>query len=159
MTTNMEATPSSKSLICFFHVGGDFVANGEGQVKYNGGSVRLKSLKEGMKLEELRVMIGEWFGIDGDIKYSLSFDENILVDMVNDDEMENLFTYRERSAHVYVGCKGTYIAAREMDDQERYVLVSLVRTTIISYKVVGNILIKVVIVYVGFINSWILQSK
>ncbi|KAK4263850.1 hypothetical protein QN277_029211 [Acacia crassicarpa] len=117
----MMATPSSKSLICFFHVGGggEFVANGEGEVKYNGGNVRVKALKEGMKLEELRVMIGEWFGIDGDIKYTVSFDENILIDMVDDDEMENIFTYNERSAHVYVGCKGTHIAAREMDDQER----------------------------------------
>ncbi|KAK4270865.1 hypothetical protein QN277_019633 [Acacia crassicarpa] len=116
----MAATTSSKSLICFFHVGGEFVTNSEGKVKYNGGSVSVKSIKEGIKVEELRLMIGEWFGLDGngcDIKYTLSFDEKVLVDMVDDYEMENMFSYNERSAHVYVGCKCSDIAAREMDDQ------------------------------------------
>ena len=136
--------------------GGEFVTNGEGEVKYNGGSVRVKSIKEGMTVEELRVIIGQWVGINGhgcDIKYTLSCDENILVDMIDDYEMENLFNYNERSAHVYVGCKGTDIARKEMDDQERYVTVSLVREVIMSYRVVGNMLIKLVIIYVGLINS------
>ena len=121
----------------FFPCWGEFVTNGEGEVKYNGGSVRVKSLKEGLKLEELRVMIGQWFGIDGhgcDIKYTLSFDEKVLVDMIDDYEMENLFNYNERSAHVYVGCKDTNFAARERDDQDRYVIVSLVREVIMSYR-------------------------
>ncbi|KAK4256443.1 hypothetical protein QN277_009306 [Acacia crassicarpa] len=75
-----------------------------------------------MKVEELGVMIGQWFGLDGngcDIKYTLSFDEKILVGMIDDYKMENLFKYNEKGAHVYVGCKGIDIAPREMDEQER----------------------------------------
>ena len=75
-----------------------------------------------MTIEELRVMIGGWFGIDGywcDIKYILSFDEKILVDLIDDSELGNLFYYNDSSAHVYVACKCCDNVVKEMNDPER----------------------------------------
>ncbi|XP_028788951.1 uncharacterized protein LOC114744979 [Neltuma alba] len=42
-----------------FSYGGKFVTNGEGEVRYNGGGVRLRSIKDGLTLDELRLMISE----------------------------------------------------------------------------------------------------
>ena len=135
ITWNIRATPSSKSLICFFHVGGEFVTNVEGEVKYSGGNVRVKSIKEGMMVKELRVMIGVWFGIDGyrcDIKYTLNFDEKILVDLIDDSEMENLFHYNDSSAHVYVALKESDNEGRAIDDTERQVTIYLAKVVIFN---------------------------
>ena len=48
------------------------------------------------------------FNIDGmvcEMKYTMKFDEKVLVDLINDDELENLFRYNDNFAHVYVAIK------------------------------------------------------
>ncbi|XP_028755832.1 uncharacterized protein LOC114715203 [Neltuma alba] len=106
---NFEAGSScGKELFCYFHVGGKFVTNGEGEVRYNGGGVRLRSIKDGLTLDELRLMISEWIGGDGrnyDIKYTVAFDEKTLIDLHDNAEMYNLFQYNGNSGHVYVAEK------------------------------------------------------
>ncbi|XP_028784609.1 uncharacterized protein LOC114740576 [Neltuma alba] len=87
---------------------GEFVTNGEGEVRYNGGGVRLRSIKDGLTLDELRLMICEWIGGDGrnyDIKYTVAFDEKTLIDLHDNAEMYNLFQYNGNSSHVYVAEK------------------------------------------------------
>ena len=91
----------SKSLMCYFHVGGNFEKNVEGGVKYCGGNTRSKSLQQGVTFEELKGLVGEWFNIDGMVcgmKYTVKFDEKVLVDLINDDELKNLFRYNHNFA-------------------------------------------------------------
>ncbi|XP_028755190.1 uncharacterized protein LOC114714610 [Neltuma alba] len=74
-----------------------------GKVRYNGGGVRLRSIKDGLRLDELRLMISEWIGGDGrnyDIKYTVAFDEKTLIDLHDNAEMYNLFQYNGNSGHV-----------------------------------------------------------
>ncbi|XP_028772552.1 uncharacterized protein LOC114729679 [Neltuma alba] len=88
---------------------GKFVEKDNGEVKYCGGTVRVRVINEGTKLEDLRAMIGEWFSMDChgcDIKYTLSFDERVLVDLIDDGEVDNLFEYNDRNAHIYIAHKG-----------------------------------------------------
>ncbi|XP_028751769.1 uncharacterized protein LOC114711525 [Neltuma alba] len=94
--------------VLLFSCGGKFVTNGEGEVRYNGGGVRLRSIKDGLTLDELRLMISEWIGGDGrnyDIKYTVAFDEKTLIDLHDNAEMYNLFQYNGNSGHVYVAEK------------------------------------------------------
>ncbi|XP_028755409.1 uncharacterized protein LOC114714806 [Neltuma alba] len=119
MTSNIRSR-SSKRLPCYFHVGGNFVENGDGEVKYYGGTVRVRVIKEGIRLEDLRVMIGEWFGVDSngcDIKYTLGFNDSILIDLIDDDEVDNLFEYNDSNAHVYVVAKGNENTEEEVADR------------------------------------------
>ncbi|XP_028753678.1 uncharacterized protein LOC114713242 [Neltuma alba] len=67
-----------KELFCYVHIGGHFEANGEGIVKYIGGSVRVTSIKEWITVDELCGIISQWIGNDGggyEIKYKVKFDE------------------------------------------------------------------------------------
>ncbi|XP_028804019.1 uncharacterized protein LOC114759092 [Neltuma alba] len=108
MSCNIVST-SSKRLACYFHADGKFVENDDGEVKYCGGTVRVRVINEGTKIEDLRAMIGEWFSMDChdcDIKYTLSFDERVLVDLIDDGEVDNLFEYNDRNAHIYIAHKG-----------------------------------------------------
>ncbi|XP_028787196.1 uncharacterized protein LOC114743169 [Neltuma alba] len=119
MTSNIRST-SSKRLACYFHVGGKFAENGDGEVKYYGGTVRVRVIKEGIRLEDLRVMIGEWFGVGSngcDIKYTLGLNDRILIDLIDDDEVDNLFEYNDSNAHVYVAAKGNENTEEEVADR------------------------------------------
>ena len=51
-----------KQLCCYFHVGGNFKSNPEGIAQYIGGYVKMRNIKEGIKLESLREMIVSWLG-------------------------------------------------------------------------------------------------
>ncbi|XP_028786037.1 uncharacterized protein LOC114741961 [Neltuma alba] len=109
--------------VLLFSCGGEFVTNGEGEVRYNGGGVRLRSIKDGLTLDELRLMISEWIGGDGrnyDIKYTVAFDEKTLIDLHDNAEMYNLFQYNGNSGHVYVTEKRQLSEenARECDNDE-----------------------------------------
>ena len=109
----------SKSLMCYFHVGGNFEKNVEGGDKYCGGNIRSKGLQQGVTFEELKGLVGEWFNIDEmvcEMKYTMKFDEKVLVDLINDDELENLFRYNDNCAHVYVATKSIDNYAAELDD-------------------------------------------
>ena len=71
-----------KQLCCYFHVGGHFKSNSEGIAQYIGGNVKMRNIKEGIKLESLREMIASWLGVDCnncDIKYTIMFDEKVLM--------------------------------------------------------------------------------
>ena len=108
----------SKSLMCYFHVGGNFENNVEGGDKYCGGNTRSKSLQQGVTFEELKGLVGEWFNIDWmlcEMKYTMKFDEKVLVDLIND-ELKNLFLYDDNFAHVYVATKSIDNYAAELDD-------------------------------------------
>ena len=78
-----------------------------------------KFTQQGVTFEELKGLVGEWFNIDEmvcEIKYTMKFDEKVLVDLINDDELENLFRYNDNCAHVYVATKSRDNYAAEMDD-------------------------------------------
>ena len=87
--------------MCYFHVGGNFEKNVEGGDKYCGGNIRFKTLQQWVTFEELKGLVGEWFNIDEmvcEMKYTVKFDEKVLVDLINDDELENLFRYNDNFA-------------------------------------------------------------
>ncbi|XP_028780352.1 uncharacterized protein LOC114736641 [Neltuma alba] len=118
MRSNIGST-SSKRRACYFHVGGNCAENGDGEVKYNGGTVRVGVIKKSIRLEDLRVTIGGWFGVDSnncDIKYTLGFDDGISIDLIDDDEVDNLFEYNDSNAHVYVVAKGNKNTEEEVAD-------------------------------------------
>ena len=50
------------------------------------------------------------------MKYTMKFDEKVLVDLINDDELENLFRYNDNCAHVYVATKSIDNYAAGLDD-------------------------------------------
>ena len=88
----------------FFLCWGNFEKSVEGGDKYCGGNTRSKSLQQGVTFEELKGLVGEWFNIDGmvcEMKYTVKFDEKVLVDLINDDELENLFRYNENFAETW----------------------------------------------------------
>ncbi|XP_028788172.1 uncharacterized protein LOC114744149 [Neltuma alba] len=92
------------------------MTNDKGEVRYNEGDIRLRSIKDGLTLDELRLMISKWIGGDGrnyDIKYTVAFDEKTLIDLHDNAEMYNLFQYNGNSGHVYVAEK------RQMGPQPR----------------------------------------
>ena len=83
-----------KQLCCYFHVGGHFKSNPEGIAQYIGGNVKMRNIKEGIKLESLREMIASWLEVDCnncDIKYTIMFDEKVLIDLDDEEEVVNLF--------------------------------------------------------------------
>ena len=87
--------------MCYFHVGGNFEKSVEGGDKYCGGNTRSKSLQQGVTFEKLKGLVGEQFNIDGmvcEMKYTVKFDEKVLVDLINDDELKNLFRYNDNFA-------------------------------------------------------------
>ena len=87
--------------MCYFHVGGNFEKIVEGGDKFCSGNTRSKSLQQGVTFEELKGLVGEWFNIDGmvcEMKYTVKFDEKVLVDLINDDELKNLFRYNDNFA-------------------------------------------------------------
>ena len=97
-----------KQLCCYFHVGGHFKSNPEGIAQYIGGYVKMRNIKEGIKLESLREMIASWLGVDCnncDIKYTIMFDEKVLIDLDDEEEVVNLFAHNERIGHIYIGQK------------------------------------------------------
>ena len=97
-----------KQLCCYFHVGGNFKSNPEGIAQYIGGYVKMRNIKEGIKLESLREMIASWFGVDGnncDIKYTIMYDEKVLIDLDDEEEVVNLFAHNERICHINIGPK------------------------------------------------------
>ena len=99
---------SSKELACCFHVAGKCVTNSKGESQYNWGSVRVRSIKEGITVGDLRLMITSWLGINCnscDLKYTVSFDETILIDLIDDSDLENLFNYSEKAGHLYIVSK------------------------------------------------------
>ena len=94
-----------KQLCCYFHVGGHFKSNPEGIAQYIGGNVKMRNIKEGIKLESLREMIASWLGVDCnncDIKYTIMFDEKVLIDLDEEEEVVNLFAHNERIGHIYI---------------------------------------------------------
>lgn len=108
-----------KVLCCYFHVGGKFVCNSEGKSEYKGGGVKMKTIKEGITFEDLRLMISSWLGMDSnmcDIKYTVSFDEKMLIDLNDDGEVGNLFDYNDKVGHIYVASKGNDNSSDIMDD-------------------------------------------
>ncbi|XP_028801641.1 uncharacterized protein LOC114756872 [Neltuma alba] len=118
MSCNIGST-YSKTLALIFHLGGNFVNNVEGEMRYNGGSMRVKTIKQGIRHEELRLMILEYFDIDVnicDMKYRVSFDDKALVDLVDDSEVDNLFQYNDTSAHAYLALKES--TPEVMDDPQ-----------------------------------------
>ena len=50
-------THQVKELCCYFHIGGKFEINAEGVVQYNGGYLKMKSMREGITFDALRSMI------------------------------------------------------------------------------------------------------
>ena len=97
-----------KQLCCYFHVGGNFKSNPEGIAQYIGGYVKMRNIKEGIKLESLREMIASWLGVDCnncDIKYTIMFDEKVLIDLDDEEEVVNLFAHNEGIGHIYIGPK------------------------------------------------------
>ena len=102
-----------------FSCWGNFEKNVEGGDKYCGGNTRSKCLQQGVTFEKLKGLVGEWFNIDEmvcEMKYTMKFDEKVLVDLINDDELENLFRYNDNCAHVYVATKSRDNYAAELDD-------------------------------------------
>ena len=94
-----------KQLCCYFLVGGHFESNPEGIAQYIGGNVKMRNIKEGIKLESLREMNASWLGVDGnnfDIKYTIMYDEKVLIDLDDEEEVVNLFAHNER---IYIGQK------------------------------------------------------
>ena len=83
-----------KQLCCYFLVGGHFESNPEGIAQYIGGNVKMRNIKEEIKLESLREIIATWLGVDCnncDIKYIIMFDEKVLIDLDDEEEVVNLF--------------------------------------------------------------------
>ncbi|XP_028795369.1 uncharacterized protein LOC114750897 [Neltuma alba] len=110
-----------KELFCYVHIGGHFEANGEGIVKYIGGSVRVTSIKEWIIVDELCAIISQWIGNDGggyEIKYKVKFDESTFIDLCDDGDTCNLFRYNNSSGHVYVGGKGNDREPRARNDPD-----------------------------------------
>ena len=106
--------------MCYFHVGGNFEKNVEGGDRYCGGNTRSKGLQQGVTFEELKGLVGEWFNIDEmvcEMKYLVKFDKKVLVDLINDDELENLFQYSDNFAHVYVATKSIDNYAAKLDEK------------------------------------------
>ena len=56
------AGTSGKHLLCFVHIGGRFITNGEGFVTYFGGTTRLKISKKAQVLKSLRRSYVQWWG-------------------------------------------------------------------------------------------------
>ena len=94
--------------MCYFHVGGNFEKSVEGGDKYCGGNTWSKSLQQGVTFEELKGLVGEWFNIDEmlcEMKYTMKFDEKVLVDLINDDELEIFFFNNMTTLHMLSGSK------------------------------------------------------
>ena len=105
--------------MCYFHVEGNFEKNVEGGDKYCGGNTRSKCLQQGVTFEKLKGLVGEWFNIDEmvcEMKYTVKFDEKVLVDLINDDELENLFQCNDSFAHAYVAAKSIDNSTVELND-------------------------------------------
>ena len=49
-------THEVRELYCYFHIGGKFEFNSEGVVQYNGGYLKMKSMREGITFDALRSM-------------------------------------------------------------------------------------------------------
>ena len=68
----------------------------------------MRNIKEGIKLESLREMIASWLEVDCnncDIKYTIMFDEKVLIDLNDEEEVVNLFAHNERISHIYIAPK------------------------------------------------------
>ena len=97
-----------EQLCCYIHVEGHFISNSEGIGQYIGGNVKMRNIKEGIKLESLREMIASWLGVDEnncDIKYTIMYDEKVLIDLDDEEEVVNLFAHNDRIGHIYIGPK------------------------------------------------------
>ena len=65
----------------------------------------MRNIKEGIKLESLREMIASWLEVDCnncDIKYTIMYDEKVLIDLDDEEEVVNLFSHNERIGHIYI---------------------------------------------------------
>ena len=58
-----------------------------------------------IRIESLREMIASWLEVDCnncDIKYIIMYDENVLIDLDDEEEVVNLFAHNERIGHIYI---------------------------------------------------------
>ena len=63
-----------KELFCYFHVEGKLGSNEHGEVKYTGGTVKSKMIKEWVSIDEFRSIVSELAGYDWsccEIKYTV----------------------------------------------------------------------------------------
>ncbi|XP_028773768.1 uncharacterized protein LOC114730821 [Neltuma alba] len=52
------------------------------------------------------------------MKYTVTFDEKTLIDLIDDAELANLFQHNERSGHVYIACKENDNVQETFDEQQ-----------------------------------------
>lgn len=113
------ACTSGKHLVCFIHIGGQFISNGEGFLQYVGGTTRLKVIKESTSCEEFKTMIRPIVGEHSNefiMRFTVSCDAHTFVDLMNDEGMEHLINFNEDKGHVYVEEKGDDNAQSMIDE-------------------------------------------
>ncbi|XP_028785849.1 uncharacterized protein LOC114741731 [Neltuma alba] len=99
------ASSSGKQVFCIFHVKGHFVKTLEGKFIYEGGIITGRLIREGMTYEELQCMVAHdvWPGTcEYKMKYTVSFDRDTFLDLVDDIGVGQLIEYNNSSGHVYV---------------------------------------------------------
>ena len=99
------AGTSGKHLLCFVHIGGRFITNGEGFVTYCGGTTRLKIIKESTGFEEFKTMICSMVGKQMNefiMRFTVSCDLSTFVDLEDEEGMEYLLNFNEEKGNVYV---------------------------------------------------------
>ncbi|XP_028776827.1 uncharacterized protein LOC114733520 [Neltuma alba] len=99
------ASSSRKQVFCIFHVRGHFVKTSEGKFIYEGGIITGRLIREGMTYEELQCMVAHdvWPGTrEYKMKYTVSFDRDTFLDLVDDIGVGQVIEYNNSSGHVYV---------------------------------------------------------
>ncbi|XP_028801487.1 uncharacterized protein LOC114756719 [Neltuma alba] len=99
------ASSSGKPVFCIFHVRGHFVKTSEGKFIYEGGIITGRLIREGMTYEELQCMVAHdvWPGTcEYKMKYTVSFDRDTFLDLVDDIGVGQVIEYNNSSGHVYV---------------------------------------------------------
>ncbi|XP_054806636.1 uncharacterized protein LOC129309213 isoform X2 [Prosopis cineraria] len=97
------ASSSLKAVFCYIHTRGRFVKDSEGKMQYEGGTAYAKLIREGMNYQNLSTMVSSLLGTQSDVKlkFTVKFDRNIYIDLVNDEGVEQLINFNDDQANVY----------------------------------------------------------
>ncbi|XP_054797597.1 uncharacterized protein LOC129302730 [Prosopis cineraria] len=96
---------SAKEVFCYLHVDGHFVKDLQGKMNYEGGKLISKLIREGINHEKLLRMVLSVAGVESgavDLKFIVKFSKNTYINLLNDEGVQHLIKYNDKSAHMYV---------------------------------------------------------
>ena len=113
MVTDVVPQRRNRELLMYVLWGGVVEDAGEGKIRYNGGSRKCVLAREGMGVEELKLIVRETVGPGvqvGRIWYSLKYDRNMKMTMEGDSDVRMMFKGNDEHGYVYVSGKDNVAA-------------------------------------------------